>query len=114
MTSWQDDRGESGRPVVIVVANLVDVAKSRCEYSPIWPGCPFILDLSDPGSIDITSGLESFSGHYEKRTEIGHFCFEIGLFTHFREFVHSQCLSDHRGLKNVQNDMKSGQMYRFS
>jgi hypothetical protein len=45
------------------VANLVDVAKSRCEYSP---GCPFILDLSDPGSIDITSDLEAFRGHYEQ------------------------------------------------
>ena len=66
LTSWQDDRGESGRPVIIVVANLDDVAEARCEYLPVWPGCPFILDLSDPGSIDIASGLESIRGHYEK------------------------------------------------
>jgi hypothetical protein len=66
LTSWQDDRGESGRPVIIVVANLDDVAEARCEYLPVWPGCLFILDPSDPESIDIASGLESFRGHYEK------------------------------------------------
>ena len=63
LTSWQDHRGESGRPVIIVVANLDDVAGARCEY---LLGCLFILDPSDPGSIDIASGLESFRGHYEK------------------------------------------------
>ena len=66
LTSWQDRRGESGRPVIIVAANLDDVAGARCEYLPVWLGCLFILDPSDPGSIDITSGLESFRGHYEK------------------------------------------------
>ena len=66
LTSWQDDRGESGRPVIIVVANLDDVAEARCEYLPVWPGCPFSIDLSDPESINITSDLESFRGHYEK------------------------------------------------
>ena len=55
LTSWQDDRGESGRPVIIVVANLDDVARARCEY---LLGCLFILDPSDPESIDIASGLE--------------------------------------------------------
>ena len=57
LTSWQDRRGESGRPVIIVVANLDDVAGARCEYLPVWLGCLFILDPSDPESIDIASGL---------------------------------------------------------
>ena len=67
MTSWQDRRGESGRPVIIVASNLDYVAGARCEYLPVWLGCLFILDPSDPESIDIASGLESFSGHYEKK-----------------------------------------------
>ena len=70
LTSWQDRRGESGRPVIIVVANLDNVAEARYEYSPVWLGCLLFLDPSDPESIDIASGLESFSGHYEKRTKI--------------------------------------------
>ena len=96
MTSWQDRRGESGRLVIIVAANLDDVARARYEYLPVWLGCLFILDPSDPESIDIASGLESFRGHYGKKTEIGYFCFEIWHFTHLGNLATLNVLSDHK------------------
>ena len=58
LTTWQYHRGESGRPVIIV-ANLGDLAGARCEnicqYGLV---VLFLLDLSDPESIDMTSWPE--------------------------------------------------------